>query len=261
MDESGLGFQEALAEAQSKGFAEADPTSDIEGEDAAYKLAILTHVAFGVQVNPKEIPYTGIGQISEKEIDFARQLGYKIKLLATVRRHDGCLDLHVHPALVPFEHPLAAVSYEYNALYIRGNAVGEVMLYGKGAGSLPTGSAVLGDVIEVVQIIKNKIGEKNTFADKYQFKPKAISSGSSAYYIRLQVKDRPGVLGKITTAFGRNGISLESVVQRGRGGLSVPLIFVTHEADREMLDAALKEVSAIESVEEVASILLVQNKS
>jgi len=261
MEESGMNFEDALSEAQAKGFAEANPTSDIEGEDAAYKLAILTHVAFGVEVSPGEIPYIGIRQISEKEIAYAKQLGYKIKLLATVRRNNGSLDIHVHPTLVPFEHPLASVNYENNALYIKGSAVGELMLYGKGAGSLPTGSAVISDVMEAAGIIQNRIQTKNSFASRYQFTPKAISSGASAYYIRLQVTDQPGVLGSITTAFGRNGVSLESVVQRGRGGSSVPLIFVTHETPWDKLEAALEEIKKLNSVEEVASILMVHKQS
>ena len=194
-------------------------------------------------------------------MDFAKQLGYKIKLLATVKRNNGSLDLHVHPTLVPLEHPLAAVNNEFNALYINGNAVGELMLYGKGAGSLPTGSAVFGDVMEVVQIIRNQVHDENSYDNRHRFVPKIIGSGSNAYYIRLQVTDQPGVLGKITTAFGRNGISLESVVQRGRGGPSVPLIFVTHEAERDKLDAALSEIKKLNAVEEVASILMVQRRA
>jgi len=261
MEEAGMSFEDALSEAQVKGFAEADPSSDIEGEDAAYKLAILTHVAFGVEVRPDDIPHTGIRQISEKEIEYARQLGYRIKLLAAVRRNNSSLDIHVYPTLVPLEHPLASVNYEYNALYIKGSAVGELMLYGKGAGSLPTGSAVLSDVMETAVIIQNRMQIMNSFASRYQFMPKAISSGASAYYIRLQVTDRPGVLGSITTAFGRNGVSLESVVQRGRGGSSVPLIFVTHEAPWDKLYAALEEIKNLSSVEEVASILMVHKQS
>lgn len=261
MDQEGMSFEDALAEAQAKGFAEADPTSDIEGEDAAFKLSILTHVAFGVDVNPGDMPCVGIGQISEKEIDFAKQLGYKIKLLATVRKNGGSLDVHVHPTLVPFEHPLAAVNNEFNALYVRGNAVGELMLYGKGAGPLPTASAVWSDVLEVVKIVRSQIHETNTISIKSGFKPGIIGSGSNAYYIRLQVTDQPGVLGKISTAFGRNNVSLESVVQRGRGGKSVPLIFITHEAEWDRLDAALNEIKKLSTVEEVASILMVQRRS
>ena len=261
MDEAEMSFEDALKEAQSKGFAEADPASDISGEDAVYKISILTHVAFGVNVSPSAIPCTGIERISGKEMEFAKQLGYRIKLLATVRKNNGSLDIHVHPALVPFEHPLASVNHENNALYVKGNAIGELMLYGKGAGSLPTGSAVLSDVMEIVGIIKNDIHEVNVYTSRYQFEPKVISAGTNAYYIRLQVTDQPGVLGKITTAFGRCDISLESVVQRGRGGSSVPLIFVTHETGRDKLDAALKEISELDAVEEVASILMVQRKA
>jgi len=260
MEEADMSFEEALAEAQAKGFAEADPTSDIEGEDAAYKISILTHVAFGVYVKPEDVPRTGITHITEEEIKFASQLGYKIKLLATVRRNNnsGSLDIHVHPTLVPFEHPLASINHEFNALFIKGNAVGDLMLYGKGAGSLPTGSAVVGDVMEIVRIMKNNIFEEKLYTSRYHTEPASISLGRSAYYLRLQVKDKPGVLGNIASAFGRNGISLQSVVQRGRGSLSVPLIFITHEAERDKLDQALNEIRKIEEVEEISSILMVQ---
>jgi homoserine dehydrogenase len=169
--------------------------------------------------------------------------------------------VHVHPALVPVEHPLAAVNNEFNALYVKGNAVGQLMLYGKGAGPLPTASAVWSDVLEMAKVIQNQIEETNTIKVKNGFKPGHISSGSNAYYIRLQVTDRPGVLGKIATAFGRNNVSLESVVQRGRGGKSVPLIFITHEAEWDRLDAALNEIKQLSTVEEVASILMVQSRS
>lgn len=261
MDEAEMDFEEALSEAQSKGFAEADPASDISGEDAAYKISILAHVAFGVVVNPSNILFTGIEKVTKKDMEYARQLGYRIKLLAVVRKNNGSLDIGVHPTLVPFEHPLAAVNHENNALYIKGNAVGELMLYGKGAGSLPTGSAVLSDVMEVVHIIQNGIHEKSWYASRYQFEPKTISSGTAAYYIHLQVADKPGVLGKITTVFGKSGISLESVVQRGWGDSNVPLILITHETEGDKLDAALKEISELDAVEEIASILMVQKES
>lgn len=260
MYESNMSFQDALSEAQAKGFAEADPSSDIEGEDAAYKISILTHVAFGVYVKPEDIPCTGIGQISETEIEFANELGYKIKLLATVRRNNanGSLDIHVHPTLVPFEHPLSSINHEFNALFIKGNAIGDLMLYGKGAGSLPTGSAVVGDVMEIVRIMKNDVFEEKLYTSRYHIEPTSISLGASAYYLRFKVKDKPGVLGKITTTFGKSDISLQSVVQKGRGGSSVDLTLITHEAKRDRLDAALNEIRKIDEVEKVSSILMVQ---
>jgi homoserine dehydrogenase len=261
MDEEGLGFEEALKEAQEKGFAEADPSSDLDGVDAAFKLSILIYTAFGIQVNPDDIPREGIRRISEREMEYAKQLGYKVKLLASVKKNGGGFEMHVHPTLVPLDHPLAAVNNEYNALFIKGNAVGELMLYGKGAGSLPTGSAVMGDIMEIVRIINNPPRESDNYCTKEDLKAKLIGEGTGAYYIRFQVTDRPGVLGKITTAFGKNGISLESVVQRSRGKSSVPLVFVTHEVKREMLDTALKEIEAMNTVEEVASILMVKKRA
>ena len=149
MSRESMSFDTALKKAQEKGYAEADPSSDIEGQDAAYKLAILAAISFGLQVNPNDIPCEGITKISEHEIRYAEQIGYAVKLLATARKKDGKLEIHVHPTLIPTHHPLAAVHNEFNALFIKGNAVGELMLYGKGAGSMPTGSAVVGDILDI----------------------------------------------------------------------------------------------------------------
>jgi homoserine dehydrogenase len=256
MTTSNIDFEEALKQAQDKGYAEADPTSDIEGEDAAFKLAILSDIAFGKKVDPGEIPREGITKISQKDIQYASELGYKIKLLVSAKKYDGSLGLHVHPALIPNEHPLASVNNEFNALFIRGNAVGEVMLYGKGAGSLPTGSAVVGDLIHIIKSIENK-GE--VAGKGIQEDLKISGEGISQYYIRLEVIDEPGVLGKIAITFGKHGVSLDSVVQRGRGGRTAPLVFITHEIERSQLDKALEEINSFSVVDQIASILKVEN--
>ncbi len=256
MTDYNLDFEEALKKAQDSGYAEADPTSDIEGEDAAFKLAILSDVAFGKKIDPNNIPRVGITKISQEDIKYASELGYKIKLLASAKKYDKKLALQVHPALISNEHPLASVNNEFNALFVRGNAVGEVMLYGKGAGSLPTGSAVMADIMQIIKLIKNKNIENGKMVDR-----DLIISGEkpSQYYIRLEVIDEPGVLGKIAITFGKHGVSLDSVVQRGRGGKTAPLVFITHEVEREELDKALEEIDSFSEIDEIASILKVEN--
>lgn len=255
-----MDFETALRLAQEKGYAEADPTSDVEGEDAAFKLSILAFIAFGVQVPPQDIPREGITRISEKEIQYAAQLGYTIKLLAAAKKHDGKLDLHVHPTLVPITHPLAAVNDEFNALFIKGDAVGELMMYGKGAGSLPTGSAVVSDIMDVASAMMSgrimPYGYRRASENLY-----INGEGEGEYYIRLEVVDRPGVLGKISTVLGKYGVSIASVVQRGRGEPVVPLVLITHRVERIKLDLALEEIKKFDVVEEVASILRVESHS
>lgn len=255
-----MDFNTALKLAQEKGYAEADPTSDVEGEDAAFKLSILAFIAFGVQVPPQDIPREGITRISEKEIQYAAQLGYTIKLLAVAKKHDGKLDLHVHPTLVPITHPLAAVNDEFNALFVKGDAIGELMMYGKGAGSLPTGSAVVGDIMDVSCAMMSGFREpyayRNVREDLY-----INGEGEGEYYVRLEVVDQPGVLGKISTVLGNYGVSIASVVQRGRGERVVPLVLITHRVERKKLDLALEEIKKFDVVEEVASILRVESHS
>lgn len=252
MTQEGLSFEEALRRAQEKGYAEADPTSDIEGEDAAFKLAILASIAFETRILPQEVPCEGIRRISATEIEYAKKLGYVIKLLATAKRTAEGLVLHVHPALVPQSHPLASVSNEYNALFIKGDAAGELMLYGKGAGSLPTASAVVGDLLYIIQ---NR-GAQGGYARPQDIP--VIGEGTGEYYIRLQVQDQPGVLGTIATVFGRYAISVASVVQQGQGEDVVPVVFITHKVDKAALDKALQEIEGFPEVLKIASILRVE---
>lgn len=253
MTQENLSFSDALKDAQEKGYAEADPTSDINGEDAAFKLAILASIAFETQILPHAVPCEGIQRISTTEIEYAKKLGYVIKLLATAKRTPEGLVLHVHPALVPLSHPLASVSDEYNALFIRGDAVGELMLYGKGAGSLPTASAVVGDIMYIIQTRGIQTGG-HALTQKIPI----VGEGAAEYYIRLQVEDQLGVLGTIATVFGRYGVSVASVVQQGQGEAVVPLVFVTHMVEKALLDQALTEIRQHPAVREIASILRVE---
>ncbi len=255
MAESGLEYDQAVKEAQRLGFAEADPSSDVEGDDAAYKIAILSNIAFGQRIEIKNVPKEGITKISKEDITYARELGYNIKLLASAVKNDGELELSVHPAFIPAEHPLSTVKNEFNAVFLKGNAVGELMFYGKGAGSLPTGSAVLGDVMSIVKNSKRDNTEIKK-SDRYKIADKTFKP----YYIRLEVIDKPGVLAKIAGVFGAHGISLASVMQRQKNGNNTaPLVFITHKAYRKSIDEALNEISRFEEVTKVCSIITVEN--
>jgi len=258
MTNEDLSFESALKLAQDNGYAEADPTSDIEGEDAAFKISILTSIAYGINISSSAIEREGITKIKKSDIEYATELGYKIKLLAVSKRNEDGLEIYVYPALVPNEHPLAAINNEFNALFVRGNAVGELLLCGKGAGSLPTGSAVLADILSVAKAIKNDLGN-NVEADDIEKSIEVKGIGKSQYYIRLQVVDKPGVLGNIAMNFGKYGISLDSVVQKGKDERTVPLVFITHDVEKEVLDKALEEVKDYEYIEKIATILKVEN--
>ena len=255
MTERGLEFDQAVKEAQEMGFAEADPSSDVEGDDAAYKIAILTHIGFGQRIDLDEVPKEGITYISREDIKYADELGYVIKLIASSQKRENEIELRVHPTFIPKTHPLATVKNEFNAVLLKGNAVGEVMLYGKGAGALPTGSAVLGDIIAIA---KEKTGESSQFDRFSSQKYKVVNKGYSQYYIRMDVVDKPGVLGYISNIFGKNNISLASVVQRYKHDLVAPLVFITHEVERKNIDEALQEVRTYSNVLKIASIITVE---
>ncbi len=255
MTDNGLEYEEAVKEAQRLGFAEADPSSDVEGDDAAYKISILSTIAFNQRINIKDIPKEGITKISKEDIRYAKELGYNIKLLASAVRNNNEIELRVHPAFVPVYHPLSTVKNEFNAIFLKGNAVGELMFYGKGAGSLPTGSAVLGDIMSIV---KNRKIEAAGNRDNDSCN--IVNKAYKPYYIRFEVIDKPGVLGKIANIFGENNISLASVVQRQKNGNNTaPLVFITHEVERKNIDAALEEIKKFEYVTKIASIIMVEN--
>ncbi len=257
MTDFGLEYDEVLKTAQEKGFAEADPSSDVEGEDAAYKLSILISTAFGLEVSPDNIPREGITKITKDDIEYASQFGYKIKLLATAKKTGNHLEFHVHPTLIPDSHPLASVSNEFNALFLKGNAVDDLMLYGKGAGPLPTGSAVIGDIVEISKIIGTNFDPTISFPENID-QLQLSGEGTSKYYIHFRVEDKPGALGFISTAFGNNGISIETVMQRSRGEKYVPVIYILHNCKREQLNKTFEEITKDETVKEIRSILRVE---
>ncbi|MDF2657027.1 MAG: hypothetical protein K0R19_3501 [Bacillota bacterium] len=260
MTEFGLNYADVLKVAQEKGFAEADPTADVEGIDVANKLSILISLVFGIRVSPQEIPTAGISKISKEDIKLADQFGYKIKLLATAKKVGNQLEAHVQPAFVPKDHPLASVSNEFNAIFVTGNAVDDLMFYGKGAGPLPTGSAVMGDVIEISRAIAKGAAFDHYAETKAKKMLRYVGEGQNKYYVNMMAKDVPGVLGSIATTFGACGIGVDSVLQLSREvneRREVPLVFILHEVTRARLDEALDKIEKSKFASEIRSIIRV----
>lgn len=259
MSEEGMGYADALAEAQSLGYAERDPTADVEGYDAGAKAAILATIAFGGRVVAGDVYHEGISGITEVDIAFADRLGYVIKLLAIAERfEDGSVAVRVHPAMVPLAHPLASVRDSFNAVFVEGRAVGQLMFYGRGAGGFPTASAVLGDVVDAAANLT-----KDTHASIGSFERcelRSLDNLRSAFYINLTVADAPGVLAAVAGAFGRHGVSIHSMEQvsleDSDSGLA-KLIFITHQAREADLRATLGEIRGLETVSSIGSVLRV----
>jgi len=253
MGEQGADYAAALAEAQDLGLAERDPTADVEGFDAAAKAAILAGVAFGYNVSDDAVFREGITAITASDVEFARRAGYVIKLLAIVERSGGDgLSVRVHPALVPGTHPLAGVRDAFNAVFIEGEAAGELMLYGQGAGGLPTASAVVGDLIDATRNLLAGTTAPTPDRGPAHLVPEVELE--SEFYVSLDVTDRPGVLGAVTTAFGDNGVSIRSVEQEGDSG-EARLVFVTHRAREGDLRATLATLGGLDVVERIGGVL------
>ena len=254
MTEAGTTFHEALAEAQALGYAERDPTADVEGFDAAAKAAIIASVAFGVKVVAGDVYHEGISGVTPADIAFADRLGYVVKLLAIAEAADGEVAVRVHPAMIPKEHPLAAVRESFNAVFIEGAAVGELMLYGRGAGGRPSASAVLGDLIDAAKNRRRGTSAGIGVLGKARIRP--IDELSSQYYLDLEVVDRPGVLAAIASVFGQHGVSIRSMVQEGLGD-EARLIFITHTAVEAAMQATLHDLRHLDVVDRVGSLLRV----
>lgn len=215
MELEGAAFDEVLKEAQEKGYAEADPTSDIESYDAQYKLAILAALAFGTKIDVANVYREGITKITAVDMKYASEFKMAIKLLAIAKEVDGKVELRVHPTMIPKKHPLANVYDSYNAVFIKGNAVGDLMFYGRGAGDLPTGSAVVSDIVSIVRSNVNSENENPVVKNNlWKREIKAMNEVRSKYYVRATVVDKPGVLSEITTILSNNNVSLRSVIQR-----------------------------------------------
>lgn len=259
MTEHGVSYQDALAEAQSLGYAERDPTADVEGYDAGAKAAIIASIAFGARVVAGDVYHEGISGITSADIDFAKRLGYVIKLLAVTERvgdEDGVpvVAVRVHPAMVEGTHPLASVRDSFNAVFVEGGASGELMFYGRGAGGRPTASAVLGDLIDAAS---NKIeNTAATIGTLVRPRIQPIDELESAYYLNLEVHDEPGVLATVASIFGQHKVSIRSMEQEGLGD-DARLIFITHPAIERDVRATLQELRSLDSVRQVGAMLRV----
>lgn len=258
MAQNGLDFGVALSEAQAKGYAEADPTDDVDGFDAAYKLSILASIAFQSRVPLERVFHEGIRNVADKDIRYARDLGYVIKLLAIAKDRPEGMELRVHPAMLPASHPLTAVNDVFNAVFVRGNAAGDLMFYGRGAGSLPTGSSVAADIMEVARgIVSGGCGRVAcTYFDEKPVLP--IEQIKSNYYVRTETDDWPGVLASIATCFGNNGVSLESVLQKAAHEESAEIVWITHRTREGNLRAALRDIEALPVVRRIGNWIRVE---
>lgn len=250
-----MSLDEALAEAQKLGFAEADPSSDLEGRDAAYKLIILSGLAFGNSIDSDQVHVEGIKGVTYQDIAYAKEIGYTVKLLAIGEKLPEGLALRVHPALVPDKHPLASVLNEFNAIYIEGDAVGEVMFYGPGAGARPTATAVLADVAEAARSIRYQCVDGNiekTYS-KTSFVP--IDDLVTSFYLRFLADDRPGVFASLAEAFGDEEVSLDMVIQKRRYGNIAEIVLVTHDVKEKAFQEALARVLEIPEIKPNPSVI------
>ncbi|MHB8668976.1 MAG: homoserine dehydrogenase [Acidimicrobiales bacterium] len=261
MSESGSTFGEALAEAQELGYAERDPTADVEGHDAAAKAAIMATVGFGVGVVSGDVHREGISTVTAADISFAHRLGHVVKLLAIAEEVDGEVTVRVHPAMIPREHPLASVRDAYNALFVEGSAAGELMLYGRGAGGRPSASAVLGDLIgAAVNLHRGTCASAAAGMVPARIRP--MEDLSSQYYLNLEVADRPGVLAAVAGVFGRHGVSIRSMEQDpeespDRLPEHARLVFITHRAREGDMQKTIIELDSLDVVHEVGSLIRV----
>ncbi len=252
-----MGFERALKEAQKRGFAEANPTLDIEGDDSAHKLAILASIAFNARIDLADIHVEGISKVTHEDVEYAAEFGYVIKLLAIAKRAENQVEARVHPTLVPKDSLLASVRDEYNALLIDGDVVGTTMYYGKGAGKQPTSSAIVSDLID--------IGKNIQFRSPLRIRPftyandrtiKDMKEISSLYYLRFIALDIPGVLGQISSVLGKHGVGIASVIQKmQQRGRHVPVVMMTHEALERNVRNALAEIDKLDCIKEKSALI------
>ena len=260
MSQDGKDFAEALADAQRLGYAEADPTNDIEGHDAGYKISILASIGFMSRVHTAEVYREGITKLTEKDTSFARELGYCVKLLAIAKQRNGTMELRVHPAFIRQSHPLASVNDVYNGIYVKGDAVGDVMFYGQGAGPMAAGSAVVGDIVEIARDIN--FGATGRISCTC-FEEKTLLSMDDVvtkYYVRMQTEDKPRVLATIANVFGENEVSIESVLQKTRGNDGkAEIVWVTHEVREKNFRSAIAAIEKLPVVAEVSNWIRVED--
>jgi homoserine dehydrogenase len=258
MATTGAAYDEALAEATELGYAEPDPSADVEGFDAAAKCAILASLAFNTRVVAGDVYRQGITDVTAADIGAASRMGYTVKLLAIAELIDGEVSARVHPAMIPSSHPLASVTEAYNAVFVEGDAIGQLMFYGKGAGGLPTGSAVVGDLVDVVRTrAQGAHGVGCTCL--YRRPVRGMDDVDTQYYLSLDVVDRPGVLAQVAAVFGEHRVSIRSVLQRGRGQ-EAQLVLVTHLAKERDVQATLARLRDLDAVTSLGSVMRVEGE-
>jgi len=265
MTDEGTPFSQVLKEAQAMGYAEADPTFDVEGIDTAHKLAILVAIAYGMPIDLNAIYTEGISKITPLDINFVKEFGYRIKLLAISKDDGEAIEARVHPTIIPEGSMLANVSEAYNALYIKGDAVGNIMLYGQGAGMMPTGSAVVSDIVDVARNLLSGavgrvplVGYQSGAVQKKRVK--SINELDTKYYFRFSAEDRPGVLSKISGLLGKHKISIKSVHQKGRDVAGpVPIVMITHEAKEAAVKSALSEIDELDVVKDKTMLIRIED--
>ena len=265
IEDEGISFKEALAQAQQQGYAEADPTLDVEGFDTAHKIAILAALAYGMEINLKAVYIEGISRITPLDIEFARQFGYRIKLLAISKIRDNRVEARVHPTMIPFKNLLASISGTVNAITISGDAVSDILLYGRGAGMMPTASAVVSDIVDIARNILSgtvrRIPPLSYQRESIRRIPVLpIDDLVTHYYFRFAALDRPGVLSRISGILGRYNISLQSVHQKGRKtNGSVPLVMLSHRAKEADIKRALAEIRDLNVVSDEPVLIRIED--
>ena len=264
MTREGQRFDTVLADAQKAGYAEADPTFDVAGIDSAHKLTIMVTLAYGSPVNFKEIFTEGITHLTPLDIAYAHEFGYTIKLLGIAKLHENDVEARVHPTMIPSDSPVAGVDGVYNAIQLVGDAVGDIVLYGQGAGSLPTGSAVVSDVIDIARNLLSGASGRVPAAsfqrdERRPLRIRPMEEITSLYYLRFMVVDRPGVLSQIAGVLGTHGISISSVIQKGRKeGQTVPVVIMTHAAREREVQTALQDINRMSFISEPTTLIRVE---
>ncbi len=257
MSEKGLSYQDALSDAKKLGLAEPDPTNDVKAYDAMYKMSILSSLAFHAKVPVEKIYREGIDRIMRQDVEQGHAFGFELKLLGIAKREEDTIDVRVHPVFIDKNHPLAAVRESYNAVFLEGDAIGPFMLYGRGAGANPTASAIISDLIIAAKTEAHhyttfdntdEVAKEITFEDNWVCK----------YYLRVQVKDKPGVLASIAQVLAKHDVSVESVLQRQVNEESVPVIFITHESREKSIQDAVDDINRLDDIIQVASIIRVE---
>ena len=265
--DDGSSYEAALAEAQSKGYAEADPTLDVEGIDTAHKISILGALAYGMEINLNDVYIEGISKITPLDIEYAGQFGYRIKLLAISKFRNGSVEARVHPTMIPFDNLLSKINGTVNAIMVSGDAVGDIMLYGRGAGMMPTASAVIGDAVDITRNIltgaNGRMPGLSYQMDQIRSIPvPSIEEISTHYYFRFTALDRPGVLSSISGVLGNHGISIQSVQQKGRKtNGSVPVVMVSHKAKEADVKKALSEIASLDVVGDEPVLIRIEDEN